>query len=224
MKKKPHVVIKLAGLNGSGKTTLARAMAKLMKMELAPTGRHVGERSPTGKVLSYFSFAPTALDIKGLNNFVLIGSYATTCGGMDTINNQVDKMRLVRQYAVPGNLVLFEGILTGVTYGAFGAMSEEPNQYGRWLYAFMGTSYPECVARVEARRKAAHESKLYLTDKRYNKPLRPFDPLKSMHPKVRAFESVERRAMEAGHSVVVVNPATPEAQAKFLLKEALKLI
>lgn len=184
-------VIKLGGCNGSGKTTLARAFLERFKLQpILTQGR---------KVQAY------GAEHKG-QKYVLLGSYATVCGGMDTISDKLVRLALIDKYAEPDTVLMFEGLITGKTYGAIGAFSEESAQFGSWLYAFMGTPFEVCVERVLQRRQAKGNAA-------------PFDPERTMRPTYGSCEGTARIAAERGHKVYTVDHAqTPETQLNLLLK------
>jgi thymidylate kinase len=131
---------------------------------------------------------------------------------MDAIPGKDLRLALIAQYcgkADKKTVVVYDGVLTGVTYGAAGKLSELSAV--PWIYAFMDTPYSVCVQRVEARRQAKGN-------------LTPFDGTKSLHPKIRACESVARRAEAAGHTVVMVDhKKSADEQARALLLLACKL-
>jgi len=82
----------------------------------------------------------------------VLGSYANTCGGMDTVGTAAKVMALVDKYAGLGN-VIFEGLLQSTYYGAMGTHSRK---YGdRYIYAFLDTPIELCLERVIARRDAS---------------------------------------------------------------------
>jgi hypothetical protein len=104
----------------------------------------------------------------------------------------------VEEYARGKNIVFFEGLITGKTYGALGALSDKQKRH--WIYAFMDTPFDVCVARVNQRRCAKGN-------------FAPFDPERTMWPTFKACASVARRAEAAGHPVVWVNHKLSPAKA-----------
>lgn len=190
-------VIKIGGCNGSGKTTLMRAVLS-----------HIGVKPEAGAGKVNFYRQP----YDAATAYVL-GDYAPhrACGGMDTISDKNTRYGLVKTYAKNGNLVLFEGLITGKTYGALGALSEEPEQMGRWLYVFMDTPFDVCVERVLARRAAAGNTS-------------PFDPERTMWPTYRSVHSTAARAADRGHPVYCIDHTDkPHTAAKKLLNTALEV-
>jgi len=144
------VVIKLGGVNGSGKTTVARELI------------NAANCFPSPFVLE--SDKPTIIhkgQMYGLDVWVL-GKYESACGGMDTISDKHDRYGMIRDIVkMRGNkapdIVFFEGLITGKTYGALGALSEQhfKRKQADWLYAFMDTPFDVAAARVLQRRLAA---------------------------------------------------------------------
>jgi hypothetical protein len=153
------VVVKLGGVNGSGKTSVANALIKATNPEVLPY------RLVSGKT--------TELR-RGLHNGVpvyILGKYATACGGMDTISDKEDRYQMIADIATKRGdaIIFFEGLITGKTYGALGALSEKhvKARRARWLYAFMDTPFDVAADRVRQRRLAAGNSA-------------PFDPERTM--------------------------------------------
>lgn len=193
------VIVKVGGVNGSGKTALARAIMNIGTWVevLEPAGKHRVQR-PEAYLCTDGPFV----------GWVVLGSYRNVCGGMDTMTDKDDRLALVRKWADNKKVrcVFFEGMMTGHTYGAFGAMSEEAAHTGRWVYVFMDTPFEECVRRVLERRKAAGN-------------LDPFDPDKSMKTTHRGCLSVQRIAKLQGHETYFVDhQELPPNGAKALLK------
>ena len=194
--------IKIGGTNGSGKTCLARAFMKLWDFKPATfpgktkVAQYVAQIKP-GQPLS-----------NKFNKVVVLGSYETVCGGMDTINSKEVLRPLVEQYCTAKDrrtLVLLEGLLVGGTYGYLGALSERSKV--PWLYVFMDTPYEVCLARVMKRRTKRGNDK-------------PFDGMKTLYGKIRGCKAVAEKAAVAGHPVYWVNHRlNPAQQVKALLKE-----
>lgn len=137
-------VIKMGGCNGSGKTTVARALIKLANAQ--PRTAKQFPKSP-----NYY-----VGEINGLK-VAILGSYAAVCGGMDSISDKADRLAFVEWAVRNADIVFYEGLMTGKTYGAMGELSEKhvKKNKGRWLYAFMDTPFDVCVQRVLVRRAAA---------------------------------------------------------------------
>lgn len=159
------VVIKLGGVNGSGKTTVATALLK----EIKPTVHDV-VLPATGKATQIHKGS------WGGKRVWVLGKYDTACGGMDTISDKHDRYQLVEEVVrakgkTAPDIVFFEGLITGKTYGALGELSEAHHAFGeaRWLYAFMDTPFDVAVQRVLTRRATAGNSA-------------PFDPERTMRP------------------------------------------
>lgn len=188
------LVIKIGGCNGSGKTSLVRAIIEDNKLQPKYDGK---------KVEAYMGCAPD------FSSIVVLGSYKNTCGGMDTISDKEDRLALIRKYmGLMPDVLVFEGLITGKTYGRIGEISDMPSQRGKWLYTFMDTPFEVCVDRVLTRRKAAGN-------------LAPFDPERTMRPTFKSCLSVARKAGSVGHPVISIDHTlSPTKAAKRLLNEA----
>lgn len=187
-------VVKIGGCNGSGKTSLVRGI-------LDHIGAH--PENATAKVERY----KVPYDIARVS---VLGDYhpSRACGGMDTISDKDVRFGLVKANAREGNIVFFEGLITGKTFGALGELSNK--QRGHWIYAFMDTPFDVCVERVLKRRKAKGNDA-------------PFDPERTMRPTFRSCEATARRAEAEGHKVVWVNyKLTPTKAAQKLLTVAVE--
>jgi hypothetical protein len=112
---------------------------------------------------------------------MVLGSYASTCGGMDSISDKEERLAFVKYACKPGRIVVFEGLITGKTYGKLGELSEAhyKRKAGRWLYAFMDTPFDVCAARVLQRRAAAGNAN-------------PFDPERTMRSTFTSCEHLYR--------------------------------
>lgn len=201
------VVIKIGGCNGSGKTSLVRAIMGMKGPDWQMRYSGVKRLKPESYTRR-MKIGKTSVDV------YILGSYETICGGMDTISDKNERLSLIEQYACSeylDRLVIFEGLITGKTYGAIGSISDQPSQKGRWIYAFMDTPFDVCVERVLERRKARGNTN-------------PFDPERTMRPTYRSVELTAQRAQREGHHVHMVDHTlTPEAAAKKLLKAAAKV-
>lgn len=202
------LVVKIGGCNGSGKTSIVRAILENKKLTFdALYGKSLTRPE------AYMAVNDTLGN--GLKRIVVLGSYETVCGGMDTISDKEDRLALLHKYCVPGSLVIFEGLITGKTYGQMGAISEQSNHKGRWLYTFMDTPYNVCVQRVLQRRRTRAESK--------GEQPAPFDPERTMRPTFNSVIATSRRAEGAGHTVLWIDHTkTPAAAAKKLLADVTK--
>jgi hypothetical protein len=205
------LVIKLGGCNGSGKTSVARALLEKYKMrpvEFKRNKPHVYEGEALGHQL------------------VVLGSYASVCGGMDTISDKEERLALVKGYAARDTkrIVFYEGLITGKTYGAMGALSDTPGQKGHWLYAFMDTPFEVCVRRVMSRRteRAIAKGMDSVDALKYGAEL---DAERTMRPTFKSIISTEARAREAGHKTLwLPHDKTPAQIVSVLMKQAEKML
>ena len=137
-------IIKLHGTSGSGKTTIARELMK--QADLVRT------------ILNPASRKPEAYEVRWLykNPLFILGPYTATCGGLDSLSDVDDHIRLLNEYGDKGH-VFYEGLLGSEYYGRIGKVSE---QFGdRHIFAFLDTPIEVCLARVQARRLARGNTK-----------------------------------------------------------------
>lgn len=175
------VIIKMAGTSGSGKTSVVRALIKGLNMTPLGDGP---------KPEAYVAPAPWSDTVE--RQLVVLGPYVNVCGGMDCLTNQSAKMALLTKYAAAENVVVFEGLITGGTYGEMGELSETPGHKGRWIYAFMDTPLKVCSERVLSRRLERGNVK-------------PFDPYRTLAPKHKYIARLAERVTELGHTVMTLH-------------------
>jgi hypothetical protein len=203
-------VIKLGGCNGCGKSTVARAI-----LDLTAEGEPSAYGLASGKRAKFYTGS-----WKDTPVFVL-GKYETACGGMDTISDKMDRYEMIHHFANTygqNSLIFFEGLITGKTYGALGALSEDMATRKKnptpWLYAFMDTPFKTCVSRVLERRQAAGNNA-------------PFDPERTMRS---TYNSCERLYKKLRTGILYSHPTfmishtlKPAVAAKQLLNKALEI-
>jgi adenylate kinase family enzyme len=129
-------IIKIHGCSGAGKTTAVRELLEYPRDVIFVSSKiEAYQVWPPGKKFTH-----------------VLGSYANTCGGMDTVSDAGKVIALVDKYAPLGNVV-FEGLLQSTYYGKMGAASVP---YGdKYIYAFLDTPIELCLERVVARRAAS---------------------------------------------------------------------
>jgi len=203
------IVVKLGGTNGSGKTSVARALLDKMAGRCA------------------LGTLPNSKKFKGYGGMIekrfwsVLGSYETTCGGMDTISDKNVRLELINDEIgnKENDVVFFEGLITGKTYGKIGELSEIDNG-AKWLYTFMDTPFEVCVERVLQRRAAARAAG---GNKAASLSAKPFDPERTMRPTYNSVQAVAKRAAAQGHAVLWLPHALPpQAIAGHLLNEVAK--
>lgn len=196
------MIVKIGGCNGSGKTSLMRGLMDIWNFVPVP----VDPAKIGGKVARYEALIKEPELMAHLfTKVVVLGDYRNVCGGMDTISDKEVRYAMVESWVKDKKaLVLFEGLITGKTYGALGSLSEASAV--PWLYTYMDTPFDVCVERVLARRKAAGNTA-------------PFDPERTMRPTFKSCQSTAARAKQLGHPVFMVNhKLNPTKAAKELLK------
>ena len=195
-------VIKIGGCNGSGKSSLVRELLALASVGAEPK-LHYGK----GIKVDAYKVPPTQQPRKYIRPpLIVLGDYSSPCGGMDTISDKFKRLELLERYAIEDNIVVFEGLITGKTYGAIGDISERATHKGHWLYCFMDTPFDTCVERVLKRRAQKRN-------------FNAFDPDRTMRSTYKAVQSVAKRAAAEGHSVYWINhKSTPQQAAANLLQ------
>ena len=197
-------VIKLGGCNGSGKTSVARGILDIGD-KAWNREKVVLQSGKTGVVYS---------NVLEGRRFEVLGKYDTACGGMDTISDKDDRLTLVK-YRAENNregIVFFEGLITGKTFGALGALSVEHKAAGiPWLYAFMDTPFETCVDRVLTRRAAAGN-------------FAEFDPERTMRSTfkscVRLAEKLQNGELPEFPVMMLPHKRGPKTLASLLLEKA----
>lgn len=133
------MILKLHGTSGSGKSTIAfgflGATMQTNKPLLNPANR---------KVEGYECHLPTLR-----KPLFILGPYNSQCGGLDSISDVTDHIRLLLTYGRLGH-VFYEGLLGSEYYGRIGKASEEFGD--RHIFAFLDTPIEECIARIKKRR------------------------------------------------------------------------
>lgn len=133
------VIIKLHGTSGSGKTTIVR---ELMKQGFSVPLLNGANR----KIEAYKTELPYLKE-----PLYVLGPYTAVCGGMDSLSDVNDHIRLLHTYSQLGH-VIYEGLLASEYYGRLGAASE---QYGdNHIFAFLDTPIELCLERIAVRRAA----------------------------------------------------------------------
>jgi len=199
-------IVKIGGTNGSGKTTLVRSI--INKLQMSPN-------VSSGKPLYYTGTPPK--NLRGyFTRVVVLGSYENICGGMDTISSKEEIRALVHSFVDYGDtlskdLIIFEGLITGKTYGYLGELSERDGQFGKWLYVLLNTPYDVCVSNIISRRNARGNAS-------------SFDPEKTVLPTYRACHSTIERAASKGHPHLYLEYGETEDMINNLLSKVASCI
>ncbi len=137
------MIINIRGTSGSGKTHLVRQL-----MEQYPHRRvynEAGRRQPIGYVFSH----PEG------RKLAVVGHYETACGGCDTIPKMEHIFELVRESAMAGYDVIFEGLLISADVNRHVELHKWAQAAGMPMEVVaLTTPLQECLDSVNARRAA----------------------------------------------------------------------
>lgn len=195
-------IYSIRGTNGSGKSTLVRAFLPSLEgdhrggpIDLnpypAPTKREPGRQK---RVEGY------GRDFPDLGRVVVIGSYKTACGGLDSVPSFPVQQGAIRwALDLAPHHVLAEGILASTVYGSWGEFSdwcETQNHHYVWCY--LDTPLDICLERIHQRQEAAGRVREIKTE--------------LVADKIKAIKSTRERALKEGKMVYDV-PFTAAEQA-----------
>lgn len=191
------MIINLRGTSGSGKTTVVRNIMRRWPhapVEFTKTAR--GQKPLVYRIIPSIE-----------RRLFVFGSYATECGGCDTISDYKTIIpELLPRYAPLGD-ILYEGMLISGTYGSIGPVlaAMETAGHGPAIFAFLDTPIEVCLERVRARRVARGD-------------LRELDPSNTVS-KYKAILNAKKRvsAPPLSHRVVDIDHRDAEAQVLALL-------
>ncbi len=147
-------VYNIRGTNGSGKTTLARAFLGPYPVDLSVYA------APTKKdPFRTLRYPGTVND----DDVLLLGSYATACGGMDKhpagkgFEVPLAAIRYVLEKPVFNpSAVICEGVLASGVYGSWAAFDDEIKAQGhRLAFVYLQTPGYICLERIRDRQRAA---------------------------------------------------------------------
>lgn len=134
-------VVSIRGTHGSGKSTVVTKIMALYPSTSVP----VGQKRP----------AAYHVRIPGPTQLVVIGPYATACGGCDAIQPYSDIWPRIEQALDNGYHVLFEGALVSSSYGTIGKnLDEQVLDGAEAVFAFLDTPIELCLERIAQRRAA----------------------------------------------------------------------
>lgn len=159
------LILNLRGTNGSGKTTLARGMI--------PTSALTGNQDGGPVDLVHFS-SPTKKDpqrkgsVTGYGSrgmaTMLVGSYRTACGGLDTIASFGRQQtaikaacRIINQVSNPTIAsVVAEGVLASTVFGSWADFARETAEAGNpFAWVYLHVPLEVCLGRIRKRQQVA---------------------------------------------------------------------
>lgn len=195
------LVINIRGTNGSGKTTLARRF-------LPPNLNGDAQGGPVDLVRFP---SPTKRDpgrqgvVEGYGNSslrtIVVGSYKTACGGLDTINSFDRQHAAIRaairilerlppdpiQKAVQ-DTVIAEGILASTVFGSWGEFASDLKETDhQFAFVYLQTPLEVCLERIKSRQAAAGKVREIKTE--------------LVEAKIRAIAATRAKALHEGHLV-----------------------
>ena len=144
------MIINLRGTSGSGKTHLARQI--MDRFGARKVYHKPGRTQPIGYTFAHPNGGP---------DLAVVGHYETACGGCDTIASLDEIFQLVRLSHKLGHHVLFEGLL------ASGEMNRAMALHNDGLpfeVLIIDITLEECLASVNARRRAKWEERVATTE------------------------------------------------------------
>lgn len=125
-------------------------------------------------------------------NGIVVGKYATACGGCDGVGSAVEVVRRVKLFVEQAKVVLLEGILVAHTFQRYSDLAKDlEGQSCRYHFLFLDTPLEICIERVKSRRLAAGNSK-------------PFNPRNVEHDYHAIWDRVRPKCLAAGHNVTVL--------------------
>lgn len=170
------MIINLRGTNGSGKSTVIFQLLDGRTVEVVDLAHY---KSKAGKDRHVEGYHCAELEL------IVVGRYATACGGCDGIPTQDLICEAVRKASTLAQNVLFEGVIVSTLFSRYSELAKELGNK-RFLFAYMDTPLETCLSRIQKRNGG--------------KPIKE-DLVAS---KVRAILSTREKALAAGHTVVDV--------------------
>lgn len=137
------MIFNLRGTNGTGKSTVAHALIK--KSGAEPIDFWPQARSAKPKAYAGMW--------KGVP-IVILGSYATVCGGMDTITDINDARDLIVGYGTDENypIMFYEGLFISHCLGTVAKGMADAGLKERTVLGYLDTPLETCLERVHKRR------------------------------------------------------------------------
>lgn len=165
-------MISVRGTSGSGKSTIVRklmgkypevtpiyAQPRVLAKELPKHLMRANEKTRKNPI-AYLCQKPNPRGFTA--SLAVLGSYATPCGGCDTISSYERIFELVRAFDQKGHHVLFEGLLISGAVNQFVDLWNEKQNgisIGGMLVIALKVSLETCLAGVTLRREQRGEEK-----------------------------------------------------------------
>lgn len=137
------MIFNLRGTNGTGKSTVAHHLIE--KSGAEPIDYWQNTRRPKPKAYG------------GIWNgvpIVILGSYETVCGGMDTITDINDAADLIVKYGSDENfpIMFYEGLFISHCMGTVAKRMDDADLKEHLIMGYLDTPLEECLRRVHKRR------------------------------------------------------------------------
>ena len=134
------MIIDLRGPNGSGKSRVVFDLLKLGNKEIDLVDYPNAKTGKTNYVRGY--------EVPKLG-LIVVGRYATACGGCDGIKTQDLVCEAVRVASTRASHVLFEGVIVSTLFSRYLELSQSLGLPYTW--AFLDTPLDVCLARIYER-------------------------------------------------------------------------
>lgn len=148
-------IYNIRGTNGSGKTTVARSFLSTYPVDLS------AYHSPTKRDPAKMRRYPGTINEDAV---LLLGSYATACGGMDkhpagkgfAVPQEAIRYALTRIWGPKLKAIICEGVLASGVYGSWHEFAQELEREGHTLaFVYLHTPADICLERIRDRQRAA---------------------------------------------------------------------
>lgn len=154
------IIYSIRGTNGSGKSTLVRAFVSTLTgdqrggpVDLNPYPAPTKREPERQKRVEGYGF-----DFPDLGRTMIIGSYRTACGGLDSLPSFAVQQAAIMWAISKFNPrhILAEGILASTVYGSWGSFAEGLADLGhQYVWCYLDTPLEVCLERIQKRQEAS---------------------------------------------------------------------
>lgn len=142
MEHSKQIVVNIRGTSGSGKSYIIHQLLLLEGWN--------EWKDNSGKVLGYYNVR---------NNWAIVGSYRTTCGGCDTVKSQDEIEERIQIFLNGGYNVIFEGLLTSTISSRWANFSNRISTQANTVFYYLDTPIEQCIENIKNRRLQAGNTK-----------------------------------------------------------------